>query len=153
MAFPTIDSSALIDPNDLPAAMGFQSVQNIHFSKAITTAMLASGYVTAIAKMPANTRYVDLYAKCTDMDTNGAPALAIDLGVAGLTDTTYDDVDCFLDGSTIGQAGTGTDTILAAGMGLLVPVEHYLTFTAATAAATAAAGTLTLGIRVVLQSS
>lgn len=153
MAFPTIDSSALIDPNDLPAAMGFQSVQNIHFSKAITTAMLASGYVTAIAKMPANTRYVDLYAKCTDMDTNGSPALAIDLGVAGLTDTTYDDVDCFLDGSTIGQAGTGTDTILAAGMGLLVPVEHYLTFTAATAAATAAAGTLTLGIRVVLQSS
>ena len=153
MAFPTIDSSTLIDPTDLPAAMGYQSVQNIHFSKAITTAMLASGYVTAIAKMPANTRYIDLYAKATDMDSNGTPALAIDLGVAGVTDTTYDDVDCFLDGSTIGQAGTGTDTMLAAGTGLLVPVEHYLTFTAATAAATAVAGTLTLGIRVVLQSS
>jgi hypothetical protein len=153
MAFPTIDSTALIDPNDLPAALGFQAVQNIHIAKSITTAMLASGYVTALLKMPANTRYIDLYAKATDMDSNGSPALAIDLGVAGVSDTTYDDVDCFLDGSTIGQAATGTDTMLAAGTGLLVPVEHYLTLTAATAAATAVAGTLTLGIRCVLQSS
>jgi len=153
MAFPTLDNVTLIDPSDLPSPLGYQGVQNIHFSKAITTAMLASGYVTAIALMPAYTRYIDLYAKATDLDTAGSPALALDLGVAGVSVTTYDDVDCFLDGSTIGQAGTGTDTILAAGMGLLVPVPHYLTLTAATAAGTAAAGTLTLGVRVVLGSS
>ena len=152
MAFPTIDNSTLIDTSELPSALGYQAVQNLHFSKAITTAMLATGYVTAIALMPANTRYIDLYAKATDMDSAG-PALLFDLGVAGVSVTTYDDVDCFLDGSTIGQAGTGTDTILAAGMGLLIPVPHYLTLTAATGAATAVAGTLTLGVRCVLGST
>jgi hypothetical protein len=152
MAFPTIDNSTLIDTSELPSALGYQAVQNLHFSKAITTAMLATGYVTAIALMPANTRYIDLYAKATDMDSAG-PSLLFDLGVAGVSVTTFDDVDCFLDGSTIGQAGTGTDTILAAGMGLLVTVPHYLTLTAATGAATAVAGTLTLGVRCVLGST
>lgn len=149
MAFPTLDYT-LIDKMEVPSPMGGQIVQNVHMSKAITTAMLASGVVTAIARMPAGTRYVDLYAKATDMDSNGSPALAIDIGIAGVSDTTYDDVDCFLDGATIGQAATGTETILAAGMGLIVPVEHYITFTAATAAATAVAGTFTCGISVVL---
>jgi hypothetical protein len=154
MAFPTIDNSTLISHSDLPSGLGYGAVQNIHFSKAITTAMLASGYVTAIALMPANTRYLGiLYAKATDLDTNGSPALALDLGVAGVSVTTYDDVDCFLDGSTIGQAGTLTSAILFAGAGLLVPVPHYLTLTAATAAGTAAAGTFTLGMAVELGAS
>lgn len=149
MAFPTLDYN-LVDPSDLPSALGFQGVQNVHVEKAITTAMLASGIVTALIRMPGNTRYIDLYAKATDLDSDGTPAIALDLGVAGVSDTTYDDVDCFLDGSTIGQAATGTDTILAAGMGLIVPVPHYITLTAATAADVAVAGTLTLGIRCVL---
>ena len=149
MAFPTLDYNS-IDTNDLPSSMGFQSVQNVHLAKAVVTGQLASGKVTAIARMPANTRYVDLYAYATDMDSNGSPALALDIGVAGVSDTTYDDQDAFLAASTIGQAGTGTETILKAGMGLKVPVEHYLTVTASTAAATAVAGTITVGISVVL---
>ena len=152
MAFPTLNYN-LTDRSDVPSAVGFKAVQNVHVAKSITTAMLASGIVTALIRMPAYTRYVDLYAKATDMDTNVSPALAIDIGIAGVSDTTYDDVDAFLDGSTIGQAGTGGDqTMLAAGVGLLVPVDHYITLTAATAAATAAAGTLTLGIQCVIES-
>ena len=152
MAFPTLDYT-LVEKNDVPSAVGFKAVQNVHVAKSITTAMLASGIVTALIKMPAYTRYVDLYANATDMDTNGSPALAIDIGVAGVSDTTFDDVDCFLDGSTIGQAGTGGDQVmLQAGVGLLVTVEHYITLTAATASATAAAGTLTLGIQCVIES-
>lgn len=151
MAFPTLDNTSLVNPSELPSGLGYQAIQNLHFEKAITTAMLASGFVTGIALMPANTRYCSiLYAKATDLDTNGSPALAIDLGVRGVSDTTYDDVDCFLDGSTIGQAGTLTSAILFAGAGLLVPVPHYITFTAATAAATAAAGTFTCGLGVVM---
>lgn len=152
MAFPTLNYN-LIEKNDVPSSLGFKAVQNIHISKSITTAMLASGIVTAVLKMPANTRYVDLYATATDMDS-GTPALTLDVGVAGVSDTTYDDVDCFLDGSTIGQAGTGGDQVmLQAGVGLLVPVEHYITVTASVAAATAVAGTLTLGIQCVLGTS
>ena len=152
MAFPTLNYN-LTDRSDVPSAVGFKAVQNVHVAKSITTAMLASGIVTALIRMPAYTRYVDLYAKATDMDTSGSPALAIDIGIAGVSDTTYDDVDAFLDGSTIGQAGTGGDQVmLQAGVGLLVPVDHYITLTAATAAATAAAGTLTLGIQCVIES-
>lgn len=149
MAFPTLDYN-LVDTNDLPGALGGQAVQNLNLAKSLTTAMLSSGVVTAIAKMPANTRYVDLYAYATDMDSNGSPALTLHLGIAGVSDTTYDDNDAFLNASTIGQAATGTETILKAGMGLLVPVEHYVTVTCGTSAATAVAGTLTVGLSVVL---
>lgn len=153
MAFPTLDFN-LSDPNDLPSPIGYQSVQNLHLSKAITTGMLSAGVITAVALMPANTRYVCLnYAKLTDVDTNGSPAHTTNLGIAGVTDTTYDDVDAFLAASTIGQAGTSSSTMLYAGLGLLVPVRHYITFGTGTAAATAAAGTLTLGIGVIIQST
>lgn len=149
MAFPTLDYN-LGNASDVPGALGGQAVQSVALSKSITTAMLASGIVTALVKMPAGTRYVGLYAKSDDLDTNGSPALAIDIGIAGVSDTTYDDVDAFGDALDVGQAGTSTEAILQAGMGLTVPVDHYVTFTAATAAATAAAGTFTLGLQAVL---
>lgn len=153
MAFPTLDYN-LVRKSETPSALGYEAVQNVHVEKAITTAMLASGIVTALIRMPANTRYVDLYAKSTDLDTGGSPALAIDIGIVGIDSTAQDDVDCFLDGSTIGQAGTGGDQVmLQAGVGLLVTQPHYITFTAATAAATAAAGTFTLGIQCVIEST
>lgn len=152
MAFPTLDYD-VSDKTDVPGGVGHKAVQNVHVEKSITTAMLASGIVTALIKMPAYTRYVDLYVNSDDLDTNGSPALAIDIGIAGVSDTTYDDVDAILDGSTVGQAGTGGDQVmLQAGAGLLVPVEHYVTFTAATAAATAAAGTFRLGLQCVIES-
>jgi hypothetical protein len=152
MAFPTLNYN-LINKSEVPSALGYGAVQNVHVSKTLTTAMLASGIVTAVLRMPANTRYVDLYATATDMDS-GTPALTFDVGIAGVSDTTYDDIDCFLDGSTIGQGGTGGDQVLLkAGAGFLVPVEHYITVTASVAAATAVEGTLTLGIQCVLGTS
>ena len=152
MPFPTPDFF-LSDPSELPSPSGYAGVQHLHFSKSITTAMLALNAVTAIALMPANTRYVWMpYAKATDMDTNGTPTLALHLGVAGVSDITYDNVNAFLAASTIGQAGTTSSTMLTAGLGLLVPVRHYITLTASTGAATAAAGTFTLGLGAVLGS-
>lgn len=148
MAFPTIDYN-LSNTRELPSPLGYQAVQLVHLEKALGTGLLTSGAVIAIAKMPAGTRYVDLYAKSTDLDTDGTPAVALDLGIAGIGATTYDDVDCFLDGSAIGQAATGTETMLAAGLGLVVPIDHYLTLTVATAPDVAAAGTVTVGMRVV----
>lgn len=149
MAFPTIDFN-LSNPDDLPSPLGYQAVQNVHLAKSLTTAMVATGIVTALAKMPANTRYVDLYATATDLDTNVTPTLTLDLGIAGVSSTALDDDDAFLADSTIGQAGTATETIIQAGMGLLVTVEHWLTLKAQAGAATAAAGTITIGMSVVL---
>lgn len=147
MAFPTLDYN-LSDKSEVPGGVGHGAVQNVHVEKAITTAMLASGIVTALIRMPAYTRYVGVYVDSDDLDTDGTPALAIDIGIAGVSDTSFDDVDAILDGSDVGQAGTGGgQTLLQAGAGLLVTVDHYVTFTAATAADAAAAGTFRIGLQ------
>ncbi|MBB03967.1 MAG: hypothetical protein CML03_00335 [Pseudooceanicola sp.] len=152
MAFPTLDYN-LINKSEVPSALGGEAIQLVHVAKTFVTGALAVGKVTAVLRMPANTRYVDLYADADDLDS-GTPALTFDVGIAGVSDTTYDDIDCFLDGSTIGQAGTGGDqAMLQAGAGLLVPVEHYITITAAVAAATAVEGDVRLGIQCVLGTS
>lgn len=148
MAFPTLDYD-LKDKNDVPSPLHGGAVQLVRFSKAITTAMLASGIVTRLGTLPAGTRIVGGYAEATDMDTNGVPALAIDIGYKDAT-ATVDDVDGILGGSNIGQAGGLTTTFLTAGVDRQFDTDVDITFTAATAAATAAAGTFTLGLFVVL---
>lgn len=149
MAFPTLDYN-LSDRNDVPSALPGSGIQAVVNTFSITTAMLATGIVTGLFRMPANTRYFEAALEATDMDTGGSPALAFDLGIAGITDTSEDDVDAFLDASDIGQAGTLSTTTLGAGRHLLVKQEHYVTLTAATAAATAAAGTLQMSMMVLL---
>jgi hypothetical protein len=148
MAFPTLDYD-LIEKNDIPSPMGYGSLQLVRFSKAITTAMLASGIVTRLGTLPAGTRIVGGYAEATDLDTGGSPALAIDIGYKDAL-ASVDDVDGLLDGSTIGQAGTLATAFLIAGVDRQFVYDSDITFTAATAAATAAAGTFILGLWVVL---
>lgn len=148
MAFPTLDYD-LIEKNDIPSPMGYGSLQLVRFSKSMTTAMLASGIVTRLGTLPAGTRIMGGYAEATDMDTGGAPALAIDIGYRDST-AAADDVDGLLDGSTIGQAGGLATAFLTAGVDRQFTVDTDITFTAATAAATAAAGTFVLGLWVVL---
>lgn len=148
MAFPTLDDTSLVEATDVPSPIGGRAVQNVHVAKALTTAMLADGYVTALLKMPANTRYVDLYLDATDMDTGVSPALQMNVGIRGIGDTAYDDANALVNGSGIAQSGSNTDVLAAAGRGLHVPIEHYVVLEIETAAATAAAGTLTLGLQV-----
>lgn len=148
MAFPTADYD-LKEKNDLPSPLHGGAVQLVRFSKAITTAMLASGIVTRLGTLPAGSRIVGGYAEATDMDTGGSPALAIDIGYKDAS-ASVDDVDGILDGATIGQAGGLSTTFLTAGVDRQFTYETDITFTAATAAATAAAGTFTLGLFVVL---
>lgn len=148
MAFPTQDYD-LKDKNDVPSPEGYKCVQLVRFSKSITTAMLASGIVTRLGTLPAGARIVGGYAEATDMDTNGTPALAIDIGYSD-ANASVDDVDGILDGATIGQAGGLSTTFLTAGVDREFTYDTDITFTAATAAATAAAGTFTLGLFVVL---
>lgn len=148
MAFPTIDDTSLVEATDVPSPIGGRAVQNIHIAKALTTAMLAADYVTALLKMPANTRYVDMYIDSTDMDTNGTPTLQMNVGIIGIGDATYDDDNALLNAQGLGQTGSNQDVLAAAGRGLHVPVPHYVVLDIETGAATAAAGTLTIGLQV-----
>lgn len=148
MAFPTVDYD-LSNRTDVPSSLGGKAIQMVRFSKALTTAMLAVGIVTKLGELPAGSRIVGGYLEVPDMDTNGSPTLAIDIGYRA-TITTDDDVDGILDGATTGQAGGLNTTFLTAGVGRQFAYDTDITFTAATGAATAAAGTVDLTLFVVL---
>lgn len=148
MAFPTLNYD-LVNKSDIPSSMGGQSVQLVRFRKSITTAMLASGIVTRLGILPAGSRVVGGYLQVPDLDSNGSPALAIDIGYAD-AEASVDDVDGILDGATTGQAGGLNTTFLTAGVDREFTYDTYITFTAATAAATAVAGDITLALLVVL---
>lgn len=86
-----------------------QAKQGIHERRCLCTftigtdnsATLANGDVLQMCKIPAGARIVDLKLYVTDMDTNGTPTLLLDVGDG-------DDVDRFIDGTNIGQAGGNT---------------------------------------------
>lgn len=104
---------------------------------ALATTDLALAAQTAIIKAPAGFTVTNLYAASTDMDTNASPTLTLSLGDAA-------SLVRLLSSSTIGQAGTSTSTVAATGLYYTFPVETDIIVSATLAAATAAAGTLTV---------
>lgn len=109
------------------------------FGRRVTmkTTDLASGAVVAAFKVPAGFVVTGIIAVATDMDTNGSPALALSVGDSGSA-TRY------LSSSTIGQAGTSTQTLASTGLLYQYAVDTEILITASTAAATPAAGTVDL---------
>ena len=89
--------------------------------------------------MPANARLLSAALKSSDMDTNGAPALALNVGDSG-------DPDRIFAASTVGQAGTVDRSVAATGQGYLYTEKTLITGVASTNAATGAAGTLYLTV-------
>lgn len=80
----------------MPAATGHLVVA-YPFSFALTAA-LALNDTIHVADLPEDMVPVDAVLVSDDLDTNGAPAIALDFGV---TDST----ECFLNNSTVAQAG------------------------------------------------
>lgn len=75
----------------------------------------------------------------TDVDTNGSPAILIGLGDSGSNVR-------IMASSNIGQAGGTNTTLAAAGKFYEFPTDTEIIMTVLTAAATAAAGTLTCAL-------
>ena len=91
-------------------ASGVQPRSNIeltevHATYTVSTA-LALNDVIQMVKIPANATIIGLTLSCGDLDTDGSPAIVLDVGDGS-------DTDRFIDGSTIGQAG-GVERINAA---------------------------------------
>lgn len=103
----------------------------------LATGDLALNATTGLFKVPNGFTVVDLLGKITDVDTNAAPALVFDIGDAGAAGR-------FLSGSTAGQAGGALGAIAVAGLNYTFTADTEIVFKATTAAATAAAGTLTV---------
>lgn len=103
---------------------------------AMTTAMIDNANDdVGLFWVPAGAVVVAYSLRATDMDTNGSPTLTFDIGDSA-------DEDRLLAASNVGQAGTLTTTMIATGhlykFTALTQIRAYV----ATAAATAAAGTL-----------
>lgn len=94
--------------------------------------------------VPPNARILMAVLEATDMDTNGVPALAINVGDSGSANRLFA-------ASTVGQAGTLSTAIAVAGAGYQYTDKTMITGVASTNAATGAAGTLYLTIFYVVE--
>ena len=103
----------------------------------LATTDLALNATVAGFVVPRGFIVTGIIAVATDMDTNGSPTLALSVGDAGSATR-------FLSSSTIGQAGTSTQTLASTGLLYEFTADTEIVITASTAAATAAAGTLDL---------
>lgn len=96
--------------------------------------------------LPANARIVFACLESTDMDTNGTPTLALNIGDSGSAARLFS-------ASTVGQAGTLSQAIATAGQGFKTTGKTLITGVASTNAATGAAGTLSLTVFYLLEEA
>lgn len=101
------------------------------------TADLVTASVVEAFIVPAGFTATGIIAVATDMDSNGSPTLAISVGDAASSVR-------HLSSSTIGQAGTTTQTLAATGLLFAYTVDTKILVTMTTGSATAVAGTLDL---------
>jgi hypothetical protein len=106
-----------------------------------TVNLLATDLVTtaqtAVCRVPAGFVLQSVFASSSDMDTNGSPTLAFNLGDSGSAAR-------ILSASNIGQAGTSTTTLAAAGSYYQFLTDTDILLQPSTNSATAVAGTLTV---------
>jgi hypothetical protein len=89
--------------------------------------------------LPANARIHYALLQASDMDTNGTPLLALNVGYSGSASALFS-------ASTVGQAGTLAAETSVTAQDLLLASKTRITGTASTNAATGAAGTVTLTV-------
>lgn len=96
--------------------------------------------------LPANARVVGGYLAASDMDTNGSPTIALNIGDAGSAARLFS-------ASTVAQAGTTSTTFAAGALDYLYTAKTLITGVASANAATGAAGTVTLCLLYVVEDS
>jgi hypothetical protein len=87
-----------------------QEVLSVHVSLAITAAQNVADNVLDMLILPADCIPVGHVLGATDLDSNGTPTIALDLGILNAAETAIstdaaDGGDEWIDGSTIAQAG------------------------------------------------
>jgi hypothetical protein len=104
---------------------------------AMATGDLTTGNIVEAFVVPAGFTVTGIIAVASDMDSNGSPTLALSVGDSGSGVR-------FLSSSTVGQAGTTTQTLASTGLLYAYTTDTKILVTATTGSATAVAGTLDL---------
>jgi len=124
------DSDKITDGAPARGGVGLQSVSAV----VEVSDALAAGDFVRFFRLPKGAVVLETFLDSTDLDTDGTPAIVLDLG----TDETSS-ADIFIDGSTIGQAG-GRDSIDALSSGYLCEDDVIVQAKVATVADAEAAG-------------
>ena len=99
----TLRKSGNVESNQ--AFKGFPEGQMFVRQATISTPTLALNDVIQALDVFAGETLHDIIVKSTDIDTNGSPAVVLDVGYGNSTTATAATSDDIIDGSTIGQAG------------------------------------------------
>ena len=139
----TYQSQQVQDEMPIPSHGPASSVKVQRFPVTISAALTTSDAIQ-FGYLPIYARVIDAYLEATDMDTNGTPTLAFNIGDAG-------DVDRLFAATTAGQAAGVTRMTATTGFGHRYDETTLITGAPSTNAATGAAGTLTLTILYVVE--
>jgi hypothetical protein len=139
----TYQSQQVQDEMPIPSHGYASSLKCQRFVVSITAALTTSD-VIQFGYLPDYARVIDAYVEATDMDTNGTPTLAFNIGDSG-------DVDRLFAATTAGQAAGVTRMTAATGFGHRYDTATLITGAPSTNAATGAAGTLALTVLYVVE--
>lgn len=117
-----------VDTNPVKAATGvqFTVAQGVYTTS--SGEALADSDVLNMVKLPKGARVIDVILTSADIDSNGSPAVVLDVGDSA-------DADRFIDGSTIGQAG-GIERSNTSDPFFTFTADGYINVTVVTAPAT-----------------
>lgn len=131
--------------NSIPLAHhGMSGTLKCAFATVVCTASPATTDTINFFDLPAGARVVLAVLESDDMDTNGTPTLALNIGDAGSAAR-------YFSASTVGQAGTLSTAIATAGAGFSNTAKTRVTGTASTNAATGAAGNVYLTMLYIIE--
>jgi hypothetical protein len=108
-------------------------------SYSIATTELELDDIVQMVKVPAGATVYDVILVSTDVDTNGSPAVKFDVGDGS-------DDDYYIAASTVGQAGGVARSAALTAKPKTYTVDDTIDLHVDTAAATAAAGTVSLTV-------
>lgn len=125
---------------------GISNTVKALFATVVCAASPATTDTINFGYLPKGARVLYAMLESTDMDTNGSPALTINVGDSGSA-TRY------FSGSTVGQAGTAAAATAVTGLGFITTDRTLIVGTAGVNAATGAAGTLYLTVFFTVEES
>ena len=103
----------------------------------VTAGQLTLNALLDVCVVPAGFTVTGVQLRSTDIDTGGSPAVVLAVGDTG-------DDDRLVTGSTVGQAGTASNTLAATGVAYQYTSATTIQVKVTTAPATAAGGTITV---------
>lgn len=112
---------------------------NVAYFEVATTAALTTSDVINFGYLPANARILAATLESTDIDTNGTPTIALNVGDSGSATRLFA-------GSTVGQAGTAAVASAVAGLHYKTTAKTLIVGAPSANAATGVAGTIYLSI-------